>query len=102
MCDKVVSKKPIMLKYCSERYKTQKMCDKAVEGCLSALKFVADWFVSSKILEILGNVLFSNYDVDFDHIGSDIVTFFSDDMDINIIDLNNINLDGMMMMILKL
>ena len=100
MCDKVVSKKPIMLKYCSERYKTQKMCDKAVEGCLSALKFVADWFVSSKILEILGNVLFSNYDVDFDHIGS--VTFFSDDMDINIIDLNNINLDGMMMMILKL
>ena len=69
------------------------MCDKAVDACLSALKFVPDWLGLSKIPEILDNVIFSNDDIDLDYIGSDIVTIFSDDMDINTVGINNINLD---------
>ena len=42
MCDKVVSKKPFMLKYCLNRYKTPKMCDKAVDSYLLTLKFFPD------------------------------------------------------------
>ena len=35
MRDKIVSKKPEMLKYCPDRYKNQQKCDKAVHACLS-------------------------------------------------------------------
>ena len=69
------------------------MCDKAVYACLSALKFVPDWLGLSKIPEIFDNVVFSNDDIDLGYIGSDTVTIFSDDMDINTVDINNINLD---------
>ena len=102
MCDKVVSKKPIMLKYCPDRYKTQKMCEKAIDTCLSTLKFVPDCLDTSKILEMFHNSVFSNDDVDLDFIDSDIVTFFSDDMDINIQTLIILTLVIMMIMILKL
>ena len=53
MCNVVVLKDPFMLIDCSNRYKTQKMCDQAVDDCLAALKFILDWFVTSKILEKL-------------------------------------------------
>ena len=33
MCDKVVSEDPFTLKCCLDRYKTQEMCDKAVDAC---------------------------------------------------------------------
>ena len=69
------------------------MCDKAGVACLSELKFVPGWLVTSKMLEILDNAAFSNDDIDFNYIDDDIVTFFSDNMDINTIDLNNSNLD---------
>ena len=35
--NKVVSKEPVMSKFCPDRYKTQKMCDEAVDARLSAL-----------------------------------------------------------------
>ena len=57
MYEKFVSRECIMLKYCSDRHKTQKMCDKAVDACFSALKFIPDWLVTSKMLGILNNVL---------------------------------------------
>ena len=93
MCDKVVSKKHIMLKYCADRYRTQKMCDKPVGAYLSALQFVLDWLVTSKMLEILDNVVFCYDDIDLDYKDSVIVKFCSNDMDINTIDLDNIKLD---------
>ena len=37
---KVVSKEPFMLKYYLDKYKTQEMCDKAVDVCLPTLKLV--------------------------------------------------------------
>ena len=44
MCDKIVSEEPVMLKYCLDRHETHKMCDKAVDACLPALKIIPDWF----------------------------------------------------------
>ena len=43
MCDRVVSKDLFMLKSCLDRYKTQKMYDKAVNDRLTSLKFIPDW-----------------------------------------------------------
>ena len=65
-----------MLKYCLDRYKTQEMCDKAVDEFLPALKFVPDWFVTNKILEKLNDVLFVNDDIIFINEDCDNVTFF--------------------------
>ena len=45
-----------MLKYCPDRNKTPKICDKAVDAGLSSLKFVPDWLVTSKIFEILEKI----------------------------------------------
>ena len=94
MYDKVISKSLIMLKYYPDRCQAQKLCNKTVDAFLSKLKFVTVWYVTSKMLEILVNFIFSNNDIDHDYIDSDIVTFFSDDMNINTIGLNNINLDA--------
>ena len=48
-----------MLKFCPDKYKTQEMCDEAVDSCLLALKFVPDWFVMNKVVEKLHSALFS-------------------------------------------
>ena len=40
MFDKVVSKDLFILIYCPDRYKTQRMCDEAVDDCLTALKLL--------------------------------------------------------------
>ena len=53
MCDKAVSNYPFMLKSSLDRYKTQEMCDQAVDDFLSALKFVPDWFVAGKMIKKL-------------------------------------------------
>ena len=36
------------------------MCDKAVDDCLAALKFVLDWFVTSKLITIPFTALYSD------------------------------------------
>ena len=35
----------------TDRYKTQKMCDEAVDDCLAALEFIHDWLATSKIIK---------------------------------------------------
>ena len=42
MCDTVVAGDPSLILCCPNKYKTQSMCDKAVDDCLAALKFVPD------------------------------------------------------------
>ena len=59
-----------MLKYCPHRYKPQKMCDKAVDFYLLALKFVPDWFIADKMIEKLDNAIFSNFYLVFGDIDS--------------------------------
>ena len=60
MCEKMVSEDPFNLKYCHDRCKTQKMCDKAADGFLPALGFVADWFVTSKMIKKLFTALYAD------------------------------------------
>ena len=45
------------------------MCDQAFGNCLAALKFILDWFVTSKMLEKFHNALFAN----------DYIFFFNED-----------------------
>ena len=40
-----------LIVYCHDKYKTQIMCDEAVDGCQSALKFISDWLVTSKMIK---------------------------------------------------
>ena len=59
------------------------MFDEVVDALLPALKFVSDYFVANEMQEKLDNVVFSNDDIFFVDVDSDIVTFLDDDMDHN-------------------
>ena len=50
MCDRVVSEYPFLIVYCPDEYKTQRMCDKAVDDSLASLKLIRDGFVTSKMI----------------------------------------------------
>ena len=89
---KLFEKKKIMLKYCPDKYKTQKRCDEAINSHLLILKLVPDWFIINNMIEKLDNSVFSNYDVIFGVLDYDLVTFFSNDIGLNSINLNNVDL----------
>ena len=112
-----------MLKDCHDKYKTQEVYDKAVDSCLLALKFVPDWFVKNEMIEKLDSVqiqtffwsvfscvrteygdlwskldtfqtvVFSNDYIVFRDLDSYFFTFFSIDIGLNIIALDDIDLD---------
>ena len=69
------------------------MCDCVVDNFVVTLKFVADWFVTNKMIEKLDNSVFSNADIFFRDVDSNISTLFRNDVGFNTIDFNNINLD---------
>ena len=94
MCNKVVSEESFMLKYCPDNYKTQEMCDKAVDFYPITLKFVPDWFVTNKMLDKFDNFIFFNGNIYFYDVDSNIMTFLTDDMCFNTLNLNNVNLDN--------
>ena len=83
---------PVMLKYCINRYKTQEMCNKNIDFCLTALKIVSDWFVLTKMPENVDDTVLSNDDIGFGDIESDTVTLFSNAPGLVNEDLDNINL----------
>ena len=82
-----ISVDPFSITYVPDQYKTQQMCDKAVDDCPAALKFVPDWFVISKMI----NIPFAALNAD-DNSGN--VVFICNIMGIIKVDLNNINLDN--------
>ena len=63
MCDKTISENPFSLRYVPDQYKTQQMCDKAVADCLTACKFVPDWFVTSKMIKKLFTDLYAHENI---------------------------------------
>ena len=67
------------------------MCDKAVDDCLAALKFVPDWFVTSKMIKILFTALYAYENILYFNEDSGNVTFCCNGMSILSIDLNNVN-----------
>ena len=69
------------------------MCDKVVDDCLAALKFVPDWFVTSKMIKILFTSLYADENILYFNEDSGNVIFICKGMDILNIVLNNINLD---------
>ena len=77
MCDKNISENLFMLKYCHDKYKTQKMCNNAVYSCLLTLKFVPDKFVASEMIEKLDSAVFSDYYIVFGDLYYDFVTFLA-------------------------
>ena len=63
------------------------MCDKGVDDCLAALKFVPGWFVIDKIIRKLHETLLVD-----ENFGN--VTFFANKtMSVLSVDLNKTNLD---------
>ena len=64
------------------------MCDKAVDDCLAALKFLPNWLIKSKIIKMYAdeNILY------FNEVSSNTI-FNCNGMGIVNIDLNNIDLD---------
>ena len=89
MCNKAVSEDPFMLKSCHDRFKT----NKADDDFPSAIKFVPDWFVTSKITKKVQSALFGDDHVLFFDENSGNVTFSIYEIDIVSMDLNNIDLD---------
>ena len=65
----------------------------ALDNCLTALKFIPDWFVASKMLEKFHDSLHANDNVLFFDEDLSKVTFYANKMGILGVDLYNINLD---------
>ena len=70
------------------------MCDEAVDDCPAGLKFIPDWFVTSKMLEKFDNTLHSNDDILFYNEDFDKVTFIANQKDILAVDFEKIILDN--------
>ena len=73
MRDKAFPEDSFMLKYCLGKFETQEMSDKAVDSFLLTLKFVPDWFVTSRIIKKLYNSLLTDdntllFDKDFGNV----------------------------------
>ena len=45
MCNKAVNTCFFIFDSGPDHYKTQKMCDETIDDCLAGLKFIPDWFV---------------------------------------------------------
>ena len=53
MCNKAVKTCFFLFDSVPHRYKSQKMCDEAIDDYLTALKFIRDWVVTNKMSEKL-------------------------------------------------
>ena len=60
MFDRVVSEGPFLIAYCPDKYKTQRMCDEAVDGSLAALKLIPDWVITNKMINELFTSLYTD------------------------------------------
>ena len=77
-----------------DKYKTQRMCDEAVDDYLAALKIIPDWLVTSIMIKKLFNALYIDDNILYFSEDSCNVVFSCNEMDIFNIDLNNIDLDN--------
>ena len=94
ICDIIVYFYSFLKIYYPDKHKTQKMCNEAVDDCLAALKFITDWFVTSKMLGKFDNTLHANDDILFYNEDCYKVTFIANQKHILAVDLEKINLDN--------
>ena len=93
MCVKVVSKNPKMLKYYPDKCKLKKCVIKLLMLVCHHLNLFPISLLWVNCLKYLIICIFWD-NIDLDYIDSDIVSFFSEDLEINTTNLNNINLDN--------
>ena len=94
-CETVVSVYSFLIVYCPVKYKTQKICDEAVDDCLAALKFIPDRFVTSRTIKKFLNALYADGNIPcFNKYSGNAILFCCNKMGIIDIDLVNINLDN--------
>ena len=91
MSHKVYFKEYFMLKYCLDIYKTQEICDKAVNALLPKL-VLAELSHLKCLKKLILYSLIMNHGLHFYDVDYDIVTFFGDGMGLITKDINNINL----------
>ena len=65
MYGKTVFKEHVLLKYCLDRHKAQKMCDKPLDAFLPVVKFVLNLLVTKIMIKNLDDALFAIDDVIF-------------------------------------
>ena len=97
MCGRVVFEDPFLLVYYSDKYKTQRMCDEAVDdslALLAALKLIPDWFVTTKMIKEHFTALYTDEIILCFNEDPLTVLFSCNEMGIPNIDLNDINLDN--------
>ena len=75
-----------------DKYKTQKKCDEVVDNCLPALKFIPDWIVINKMFETFHDSLPINDDIIFFGENYSEVIFFTNQIGILGVDMDEINL----------
>ena len=90
MRERIISDDPFSIKYVPDQYKTQQMCNKTVNDCLSALKFVPGWFVTGKMTKKLFTALYADENILYFDGDSGNIAFICNEMGILNIDLNNI------------
>ena len=49
----MVSLYSFLIVHCSDKHKSQKMCDEPVDDCLVAFNFIPDWFVINNMIKKL-------------------------------------------------
>ena len=63
MCYGVVSEDPFSIMCCHDKYKTQRICDEAVDDSLAALKLNPYWFFTSKMIKKLYTALYADQNI---------------------------------------
>ena len=98
----VASEDSFSIVYCHNKYKSQRMCDKAVDHSLAALKLIFDWIVTSKMIKVLFTALYVDEKILYFIDDSGDVIFSDDEIGIHNVDVNDINLNKMKMILILL
>ena len=63
MSDRVVSEDHFLMVYSPDKYKTQRICDNAIDDSLALLKLIPDWFLTIKMFKKLFTALYGDENI---------------------------------------
>ena len=93
MCDSCFWKSFLVV-YCPDKYKTQKICDKAIYDLLAALKLIPDRIFTNKTIKELFTALYADENIFYLNEDSSNAILSFNEMGVLNKDLNSINLDN--------